>query len=184
RARRRTRDADPVVASNRGVWLSWRAEGAGEPLLLIMGLSGSARAWYRLLPHVSRHCQAIVFDNRGTGDSDRVTGPLTMADLAADAVAVLDASGHDSAHVMGVSMGGMIAQHLALNHRERVRSLILGCTTAGGRRASPPWRLLSATALRPVVGITRTFPLIIPALYARRTREEQPGRVEEDLRIL
>jgi len=172
-----------VVASNRGVWLSWRAEGAGEPLLLIMGLSGSARAWYRLLPHVSRHCQAIVFDNRGTGDSDRVTGPMTMADLAADAVAVLDASGHDSAHVMGVSMGGMIAQHLALNHRERVRSLILGCTTAGGARANPPWRLLTATALRPVVGAAKTFPIVAPALYAPSTRRRSPQRVSEDLEI-
>lgn len=171
------------VASNRRIWLSWRSEGAGEPLLLIMGLSGSARAWYRLLPHVRRHSEAIVFDNRGTGDSDRVTGPLTMADLVADAVAVLDAAGHDSAHVMGVSMGGMIAQHLALDHRERVRSLILGCTTAGGSRGNPPWRLLAATALRPVVGAARTFPIIAPALYAPGTRRRYPQRVTEDLEI-
>jgi pimeloyl-ACP methyl ester carboxylesterase len=171
------------VASNGRVWLSWRAEGTGEPLLLIMGLSGSARAWYRLLPHVSRHCEAIVFDNRGTGDSDRVTGPLTMADLTADAIAVLDAAGHDSAHVMGVSMGGMIAQQLALDHRDRVRSLILGCTTAGGARGNPPWRLLAATALRPVVGAARTFPIVAPALYAPTTRQRYPQRVSEDLRI-
>jgi pimeloyl-ACP methyl ester carboxylesterase len=172
-----------AVASNRGVWLSWRAEGAGEPLLLIMGLSGSARAWYRLLPHVSRHSQAIVFDNRGTGDSDRVAGPLSMADLASDALAVLDASGHESAHVMGVSMGGMIAQHLALNHRDRVRSLVLGCTTAGGSRGNPPWRLLAATALRPVIGAARTFPVVAPALYAPSTRRRYPQRVSEDLEI-
>jgi len=148
-----------------------------------MGLSGSARAWYRLLPHVTRHSQVIVFDNRGTGDSDRVTRPLRMCDLAADALAVLDAGGHDSAHVMGVSMGGMIAQHLALDHRERVRSLILGGTTAGGSRGNPPWRLLAATALRPLIGAARTFPIVAPALYAPSTRRRYPQRVAQDLDI-
>src|SRR3954454_18722595 len=148
-----------------------------------MGLSGSRRGWDRLLPHIVPHAEAISFDNRGTGYSDPVTGPLTMAGLVEDALAVLDAAGHESAHVMGVSMGGMIAQHLALDHRDRVRSLILGCTTAGGRRGAPPWRMMTATALRPVVGATRTFPIVIPALYAQRTRDEQPERVEADLRI-
>src|SRR3954462_9632896 len=166
-----------------GAWLHWRAEGSGEPLLMIMGLSGSSKAWYRLLPHTAKQAECIVFDNRGTGDSDAVTGPQSMRDMVADALAVLDAAGHESAHVMGVSMGGMVAQHLALDHRERVRSLILGCTTPGGRRGAPPWRLLTATALRPIVGATRTFPLVTPSLYARRTREERPERVREDLRI-
>jgi len=163
--------------------IAYDVQGEGEPLLLIMGLSGSRRGWYRLLPHLTPHVQAIAFDNRGTGDSPPVTGPLTMTDLVDDAIDVLDAAGFESAHVMGVSMGGMIAQHLALDHRDRVRSLILGCTTAGGRRGAPPWRMMTATALRPVVGATRTFPIVIPALYAQRTRDEQPERVEEDLRI-
>jgi 3-oxoadipate enol-lactonase len=171
------------VAVNAGTWLSWRAEGEGEPLLMIMGLSGSARAWFRLLPHVSRHSEAIVFDNRGTGDSDPVRGLLTMADMTADALAVLDAAGHESAHVMGVSMGGMIAQHLALDHPRRVRSLILGCTTPGGQSGLPPWRLLTATALRSAIGARHTFPIVAPALYARSTREQDPERVREDLEI-
>jgi 3-oxoadipate enol-lactonase len=172
------------VARNGNVWLNWRSEGSGEPLLMIMGLSGSAKAWARLLPHAAAHNEAIVMDNRGTGDSDRVTGPLSMADMVDDALAVLDAAGHDSAHVIGVSMGGMIAQHLTLNHRDRVRSLILGCTTAGGSsRAQPPWRLLAATALRPLVGPGRTWPIIAPALYAQRTRDQDPERVREDLAV-
>jgi 3-oxoadipate enol-lactonase len=173
----------PVASAPDGAWLSWNAHGQGEPLLMIMGLSGSARAWYRLVPHVERRYEAIVFDNRGTGNSDRVTGPLTMKSLADDALAVLDAAGHETAHVMGVSMGGMIAQHLALDHRERVRSLILGCTTAGGAAGAPSWRLMTATALRPLIGAANTFPLLAPALYAEATRTQRPDRVREDLRI-
>src|SRR5205823_7493545 len=165
------------------VWLNWRSEGAGEPLLMIMGLSGSARAWYRLLPHVTPHCEAIVFDNRGTGESDRVDRPLTMRDLVSDALAVLDAAGHSSAHVMGVSMGGMIAQHLALDHRDRVRSLILGCTTAGGSREPPNLRLAAAVLLRPLLGSTRAFTLVAPALYSTRTRTEGRERLSEDMRF-
>jgi pimeloyl-ACP methyl ester carboxylesterase len=171
------------MASNDGVWLRWHTHGDGEPLLMIMGLSGSSRAWFRLVPHVKARYEAIVFDHRGTGDSDPVTGPLSMSTLADDAIAVLDAAGHETAHVMGVSMGGMIAQHLALDHRERVRSLILGCTTAGGAAGAPSWRLMTATALRPLIGATRTFPLLAPALYARSTREQRPQRVHEDLTI-
>jgi pimeloyl-ACP methyl ester carboxylesterase len=171
------------VARDGGVRLRWHEEGEGEPLLLIMGLSGSARAWHRLLPHVAARRRTIVFDNRGTGDSSAVGGPLSMADMAADARAVLDAAGVASADVMGVSMGGMIAQHLALDHRDRVRSLILGCTTAGGARGAPPWRLLAASALRPVVGPTRTWGLIAPALFSSRTRRERPDRVAEELQV-
>jgi pimeloyl-ACP methyl ester carboxylesterase len=178
-----------AVASRNGAWLAWRSEGPleavsdPEPLLLIMGLSGSSRMWFRLLPHLTRRHRAIVFDNRGTGDSDPVGGPVRMADLVADALCVLDAAGVERAHVIGVSMGGMIAQRLALDHRDRMRSLVLGCTTAGGRRGAPPWRLLATSALRPLFGPERTFPLVAPALYSPHTRRERPDRVREDLRI-
>jgi pimeloyl-ACP methyl ester carboxylesterase len=171
-----------AVARSGDAWISWRADGEGEPVLMIMGLSGSSRAWFRLLPHVAREHRAIVFDNRGTGDSDGVTRPLKMRDLVADALAVLDAAEEETAHVIGVSMGGMVAQHLALEHRERVRSLILGCTTPGGG-GTPSWRLLAGTALRPLIGSRRTFPLIAPALYADRTRRENPERVRADLEL-
>lgn len=178
-----------AVAMRDGAWLAWRSEGPTEavvdpePLLMIMGLSGSSRMWWRLLPHVSRRNRAIVFDHRGTGDSDPVTRPLRMAELVDDSLCVLDAAGVESAHVIGVSMGGMIAQQLALDHRERVRSLVLGCTTAGGRRGAPPWRLLATSALRPLLGPQRTFPVVAPVLYSPHTRRERPERVHEDLSI-
>src|SRR4051794_15544630 len=154
-----------------------------ETLLLIMGLAGSGAMWWRLLPHVTRRHRAIVFDNRGTGASSAIRGRIAMADMVDDALAVLDADGVERVHVMGASMGGMIAQHLALDHRDRVRSLVLACTTAGGRREAPNPRLVCAVLARPLVGPARTFALVAPALYSPRTREEQPGRLAEDMRI-
>ena len=176
----------PTVRTHDG-WLAWREEGpheegaAGEPVLMIMGLGASSRLWFRLLPWIARRHRAIVFDNRGTGDSSPVRGRLSMRGLAHDARAVMDDAGVDSAHVIGASMGGMIAQHLALDHRGSVRSLTLACTTPGGRAGAPPWRLLASAALRPLLGSQRTFPLVAPALYARDTLRERPERVRDDL---
>ena len=163
--------------------LSWRAEGSGEPVLMIMGLGTSALGWRRLLPHVSAGHEAIVFDNRGTGKSPAVTGPSTMEALVDDALSVLDAAGHESAHVLGASMGGMIAQHLALEHRERVRSLGLICTTPVGSSGRPPWRLIVGTALRPIAKPEHIFRISAPMLYAKHTRYERPEVLEDDLKV-
>ena len=171
-----------------GARIAWRAEGPlepdapGEPVLLIMGLGASSRLWYRLLPWIRRRHRAILLDNRGTGASSAVRSRLAMRDMAEDARAVMDAAGLESAHVVGASMGGMIAQHLALRHPDRVASLVLACTTAGGQNGAPPWRLLAASALRPVLGARRTFPLVAPLLYAQATLRDMPERVSEDLK--
>jgi pimeloyl-ACP methyl ester carboxylesterase len=167
-------------------WITWREEGPlerdapGEPVLMIMGLGASSRLWFRLLPWIARRHRAIVFDNRGTGGSSPVRARLSMSGLAHDARAVLDDAGVESAHVIGASMGGMIAQHLALEDRASVRSLTLACTTPGGRSGLPPWRLMATAALRPVLGTRRTFPLVAPALYAQSTLKERRARVRED----
>ena len=107
--------------------------GEGEPLLLIQGLSGTRLSWGEpFLQALEPGLSTIVYDHRGIGLSAPLSGSFSIADLAGDAVTVLDALGLGSAHVMGISMGGMVAQELALTAPERVRSLTLGCTYAGG----------------------------------------------------
>ena len=119
-------------AENQGAKLYWDEEGQGEPLLLIMGLGYTSCMWHRTRPGLAQHFRTIAFDNRGVGLSSVPPGPYSIATMASDAAAVLDAAGIASAHVFGVSMGGMIAQEFALQCPARTRSLVLGCTSAGG----------------------------------------------------
>src|SRR5580658_5610759 len=120
---------------NQGAKLYWDEQGSGEPLLLIMGLSYPSCMWHRSRPVLANSYRTIALDNRGVGQSDVPPGIYPIALMASDAAAVLDAAGVESAHVFGVSMGGMIAQEFALQYPVRVRSLILGCTAAGGPTA-------------------------------------------------
>jgi len=127
-------------ADNQGTRIYWDEQGTGAPLLLIMGLGYPSAMWHRMRPALSASYRTIVLDNRGAGQSDVPPGPYSIALMASDAAAVLDAAGVPSANVFGVSMGGMIAQEFALQYPGRVQSLILGCTAAGGptaKRAEP-----------------------------------------------
>ena len=122
-----------ALAKAGKIELSYDRAGEGPPLLLIMGMSGTKHHWGdSLLEQLRRDFDTIVYDHRDAGDSSRTGQPFTIADLAEDAVGLLTALEIDSAHVMGISMGGMIAQELALAHPDRLRSLTLGCTYSGG----------------------------------------------------
>jgi pimeloyl-ACP methyl ester carboxylesterase len=125
----------PIVKAG-AVNLSYDTFGAGEPLLLIMGFGAPGIAWMPVLPMLAGF-KCIYFDNRGTGNSDK-SGPYTISQMADDAANLLAAQGIESAMVYGVSMGGMIAQELALRHPGRVSKMVLGCTTTGGPEAIPP----------------------------------------------
>jgi len=113
--------------------LDYERSGAGPPLLMIMGMSGTALSWGEpFLENLREDFELIVYDHRGIGASTPLDGPITIREMAEDAVGLLDALEIDSAHVLGISMGGMIAQELALTHPARIQTLTLGCTYCGG----------------------------------------------------
>lgn len=117
----------------RGTEFHCLRAGAGEPMLLIQGMSATHMTWGRpFLSPLEQSFDCIVFDNRGMGLSGPAELPFTIADLAGDTVGLLDALEIERAHVVGVSMGGMIAQELALAHPGRIRTLTLGATYCGG----------------------------------------------------
>jgi 3-oxoadipate enol-lactonase len=122
-----------ALAKAGDIELSYERAGEGPPLLLIMGMSGTKHHWGdRVLEELRRDFDTIVYDHRDAGDSTKTGQPFAIADLAKDAAGLLESLDVDSAHVMGISMGGMVAQELALAHPERIRSLTLGCTYCGG----------------------------------------------------
>ena len=116
------------IARIGDVDLYYEEHGAGDPLLLVMGLGADSTAWMFQVPDFARHYRTIVFDNRGVGRSAKPPGPYSIAQMADDTAGLLDTSGVERCHVVGVSMGGMIAQELALRHPARVRGLVLACT--------------------------------------------------------
>jgi pimeloyl-ACP methyl ester carboxylesterase len=132
-----------------GRTLSYSRRGAGERLLLIMGMAGHQEMWRAdFLDLLAEDFEVVTFDHRGVGESTDVPGQFSVTDLAADAAALLDGIGWDRAHVFGISLGGMVAQELALQHPQRVRTLVLGCSYCGGAGSSleapGPVRMLEA----------------------------------------
>lgn len=125
------------AASVGKIELDYERSGTGPPLLLIMGMSGTALHWGEpFLDALRRDFEVITYDHRGVGASSRLKGPITIVELAEDAAGLLTALGIGTAHVVGISMGGMVAQELALAHPEKVRTLTLGCTYCGGEGSS------------------------------------------------
>jgi 3-oxoadipate enol-lactonase len=113
--------------------LDCQRSGAGPPLLMIMGMSGTALTWGEpFLEQLRDDFELITYDHRGVGASSRLEGPTSIRELAEDAAALLRALEIESAHVFGISMGGMIAQEIALAHPALIQTLTLGCTYSGG----------------------------------------------------
>ena len=121
-----------------GISIYYEVSGRGEPLLLIMGLGGGSSLWWAQVESLSPDYQVIAYDSRGVGRSDCPDIPYSMEMMTADAAGLLETLGVARAHVYGVSMGGMIAQDLALRHPGMVTSLVLGATTCGGAQAVLP----------------------------------------------
>jgi len=123
----------PIVAVN-GIDLYYVEAGSGEPLVLVMGFGGDHSSWGFQLSALSAQYRVIAFDNRGSGRSSAPALPYTTRMMADDAIALMDRLGIERAHILGVSLGGMIAQEIALGHAARVRSLQLHCTAARADR--------------------------------------------------
>jgi pimeloyl-ACP methyl ester carboxylesterase len=125
------------IAELEGIDLHYEERGLGRPMLLVAGIPAITSDWAPLAEPLSKYRRVIAFDNRGSGGSSVTPGPYSTALLAADAVALLDHLGIERADVLGMSLGGMIAQEIALGWPERVDRLVLGCTHCGVEHAAP-----------------------------------------------
>ena len=166
------------ATSPKGERIYYETHGARGPwVVLIQGLGLSGRFWFDLPNRLANDgYRVLVLDNRGVGRSSRPRGPYRMPDMADDVVEVMDAAGADSAYVVGISLGGMIAQHVALRHPARVEGLVLMATTCGiplGRL--PPLRMLAsllavgvAARKSPGAALSR---ILLPKSHLSRAKE-------------
>jgi len=172
-----------------GARIYFETHGSGEPLLLISGFGSNATVYWANVPQLAERFRVIAMDPRGSGRSDVPPGPYTMAQLADDCAAVLDAAEADAAHVLGTSMGGMVAQHVALLHAERVRGLVLACTTPGGAHhvlpAPEQLELFMAAAeiADPADAVRATYPLNYSDAYAKAHDAEIISRALANQRL-
>jgi len=163
-----------------GVKLAYYVRGAGPPVLFVMGLGGRASDWNdRFLAPLAARFTAVTFDNRGTGASDKPMEDYSLEVMADEAVGVLDACRHARAHVVGISMGGMIAQLVALRHPARVDRLVLIATHGGGPGVVPPtpeaMAALAADRTRPRAEVVRRA---MPWPPSPRPASREPAAIE------
>ena len=185
--------------------VSYVVTGAGPSVLAIQGAGVTGRGWRPQVDRLSTQFRFITFDNRGIGNNRRGDGELTIERMARDALAIVDAEGIDRVHVVGHSMGGLIAQHLALTRRERMKSLALLCTFADGARATRLSGRMLILALQSRIG-TRAMRragmvrMVMPRAYVRahdcaalardlgdlfgRDLADQPPIISEQLRAM
>lgn len=118
-------------ANVNGTNIYYEVHGWGQPLIMIMGFGGGLRGWFFQTRAFKKHYKVIIFDNRGIGKSAKATEPYTVSTMAADALGLMDHLGIDKAHVLGMSLGSLVAQEIAIEHPERVSKLILACASIG-----------------------------------------------------
>ncbi len=158
--------------------------GSGPPLVLIMGLRRNAEWWYHQIPELSKHFAVVAFDNRGAGRSDKPAIDYSIRLFADDTAGLMDFLGIPKAHVLGISMGGYIAQELAINYPHKIDGLILGCTSCGGKRAvhMPEEKMEKFQANK---GLTTEQILRkdMDLYFSDRFVREHPDRIEEFVKI-
>jgi 3-oxoadipate enol-lactonase len=171
----------PVVQRPDGAEIAWSSDGeeSAPPVLLVMGLAYPAAMWFRLIPALSERYRVLRLDNRGAGLTGDVPGaPYSVETMTGDALAVLDAAGVGRTQVIGISMGGLIAQELVLTAPERVGSLCLMATHPGIAHAvMNPEALALVTSGRADMTPQEAAEASIPFNYAPATPRE---RIEQD----
>jgi len=167
------------TASVNGTTIHYEVRGQRGPrVILIMGLRARGLAWAPVVAHLEQDHQLAFFDHRGVGPSAPLGAPTSMAEMASDAAGLMDHLGWDTAHAAGVSMGGMAALHLALDHQPRLRSLSLICSTAHGGAVRLPSPLTIWLYLQTRVGSQRQrFTALARLLYSPEYLA-QPGALE------
>src|SRR4030042_2301653 len=118
-------------ANVNGTNIYYGVHGQGEPLVMIMGFGGGCRGWYFQTRAFKKHYRVIIFDNRGIGKSDKATEPYTIRTMASDILGLMDNLGIEKANVLGMSLGSLVAQEIAIEHPERAMKLILACSLIG-----------------------------------------------------
>ena len=162
--------------------MAYEIDGLGEPLLLIGGFTMVKESWELQVAPLAKHFRVVSFDNRGVGETTVPSERFTIAEMAADTVGLMDALDIESAHIFGVSMGGLIAQVLALDYPDRVRKVALGCTTHGGRHAvqpQPEVMQILAKASDPSIPAEESVRIRLPTVVSERFIREEPERLEE-----
>ena len=169
----------PYVQAN-GISIYYESQGEGEPLFLIAGLGATHELWELQAPSYARWYRVVTFDNRGAGDSDKPQEPYSIALFADDTAALMDSLGIERAHVYGQSMGGIIAQEFALRHPQRVRCLVLGCTTFGGPNSVLPSPEAAAVLSgMPNLPEEQAVDRVLEVFYSPRYRCEHPEEARQ-----
>ncbi len=179
--------------------LAYNIKGNGPPLILIIGFASAQNLWYSTVQAFSKSYRVVTFDNRGFGKSDNPPGPYTTKMLASDTLGLMDRLGIKKTHILGGSLGGMVAQEIAIAHPERLDRLILSATCAGGKKLNdrfswmikssyPGWNPEKPEELTPsrlqkfmvdmaslsFSGILKTFSMPLVKLQASRGKLEVP----------
>jgi pimeloyl-ACP methyl ester carboxylesterase len=169
-------------ARNGTVKLYWESVGEGPAVLLVAGRGMTVDGWWATIPVLARSFRVITFDNRDTGRSSRMLWPYSVAQMAEDAVAVLDAAGEQRAHVYGISLGSLVAQEVALRHPDRVEALVLGASSAGGFAAYMPTSFVETFFARAgAMTLEEADWATVAFTYAEKTRRLHPERIFTDI---
>jgi pimeloyl-ACP methyl ester carboxylesterase len=169
-----------VIAESAGIRIAYEVRGEGEPLVLVHGLAYDRAGWGRLPDLLARTFRVVLLDNRGVGESDETEGPYAVPQMAADVAAVLDAEGIERTNLFGVSLGGYIAQELALVHPERIEKLVLCSTAPGGPKAYPmPQRTVEVFARYPTMEREAGLRMFVENSLGERGVRERPELVDE-----